>query len=335
MDTNKTIWDIHSNNDTLFLTKGVIGLGWSAMGNLEDIEPTRDAFKKRYDAAFPNSKPMSIAVSTGMVYRFFHDMKEGDYVVYPSKSDRMINIGVVTGAYFYDPEYAGTHFDYAHQRKVKWLKHLPRTAFSQGALYEFAAARSLFTIKNYADEVMAALDPGYKPSADIDDDSEDVTIGATADEIQQATVDFILKTLSRDLKGYRLEDFVADLLNAMGYRTTVSKQGGDRGIDIVAYKDELPPRILVQVKSKDGSVSESAIQSLKGAMREGDYGLFVTLSSYSKNAQDYLNSAPIIRGIDGPALADLVLKYYDKMSEKYQRLLPLKMVYIPVSLEEE
>lgn len=50
--------------------------------------------------------------------------------------------------------------------------------------------------------------------------------------------------------------------------------GGDSGIDITAYKDELPPRILVQVKSQDGDIKETTIQSLKGAMREGDYGLF-------------------------------------------------------------
>ena len=37
----------------------------------------------------------------------------------------------------------------------------------------------------------------------------------------------------------------------MGYRTTVSAHGGDSGIDIIAYKDELPPRIAVQVKSQD------------------------------------------------------------------------------------
>lgn len=49
----------------------------------------------------------------------------------------------------------------------------------------------------------------------------------------------------RNLKGYALESFVADLLNAMGYRTELSPQEGDSGIDVTAYKDELPPRILV------------------------------------------------------------------------------------------
>ena len=148
------------------------------------------------------------------------------------------------------------------------------------------------------------------------------------------TADFILKELSRQLKGYDLESFVADLLRAMGYRTKVSPQGGDSGIDITAYKDELPPRILVQVKSQNGDINETTIQSLKGAMREGDYGLFVTLSNYTKNAQKYLESTPIIRGINGTELVDLILKYYEDLSEKYRKMIPLKKVYIPVPKEE-
>ena len=55
-----------------------------------------------------------------------------------------------------------------------------------------------------------------------------------------------------------------------------------------AYKDELPPRILVQVKNQDGDIRETTIQSLKGAMREGDYGLSISLSGYTKNARKYL-----------------------------------------------
>ena len=317
----KTIWGIHSYDDNLFLKKSTLGLGWANIGDLSTIEPTREAFKVRYAEAFPEDKPAAIPGSAGMLFRFLYEMKEGDYVVFPSKSNRMINIGVVDGPYVYNPSYANEPHGYVQQRKVKWLKHLPRTAFSQGALYEFGAAQSLFTVKNYADEVMAALEPGFKALASLSIEVDDETIGATADEIKQSTIDFILKTLSRDLKGYSLEGFVADLLQAMGYRTTVSKKGGDSGIDIVAYKDELPPRILVQVKSKDGNVSETTIQSLKGAMREGDYGLFVTLSSYTKNAQKYLDSTPIIRGIDGTALAELFAEMYHQSVDRLNALL--------------
>ena len=208
---------------------------------------------------------------------------------------------------------------------------MPRLAFSQGALYEIGSAMSFFSVKNYADEFLSALDKNFVNNYPTD--SEDESVGATADDIIENTKDFILKELSRQLKGYDLENFVADLLRTMGYRTIVSPQGGDSGIDITAYKDELPPRILVQVKSQNMDIKEATIQSLKGAMREGDYGLFVTLSNYTKNAQKYLNSAPIIRGINGTELVELILKYYDNLSEKYKKMIPLKQVYIPVPKE--
>lgn len=324
----KRVWGIHTQDDHLFLHGNVVAIGWKEMGDLRTINADRDSFKIKYTETYPDAKKGSIPTSSGMLFRFIHEMQIGDYIVFPSKTDRMINIGTVDGDY----EYVETAHEYVQQRKVKWVKHIPRTLFTQGALHELGSAMSLFMLKNYAEEFLEALEKDFKKnvtSGTIDD-----TVGATADEIIESTRDFVLKELSRQLKGYDLEKFVADLLNAMGYRTTVSPQGGDSGIDITAYKDELPPRILVQVKSGDGNIKESTIQSLKGAMREGDYGLFITLSDYTKNAKKYLEGVPIIKGINGTELVDLILKYYDHLSDKYKRMIPLKMVYIPVSLEE-
>lgn len=324
----KRVWGIHTKDDNLFLKENVIALGWQQIGDLSLIAPDREAFKEKYIAAYPDAKKGSIPTGVGMLFRFCHEVQIGDYIIYPSKIDRMINIGEVTGDYKYVPDAS----EYVQQRSVKWLKHLPRMSFSQGALYEIGSAMSFFMVKNYADEFLAALDKGF--AKNLSEGEEDDTVGATADDIIESTKDFILKELSRQLKGYDLEQFVADLLQAMGYRTTVSPHGGDSGIDITAYKDELPPRILVQVKSQDSDIKETTIQSLKGAMREGDYGLFVTLSNYTKKAQKYLDNTPIIRGINGTELVDLILKYYDDLSEKYRRMIPLKMVYIPVPKEE-
>lgn len=325
MSEELKVWGIHTLDDNLFLKENVMAIGWGEIGDLNEIVPDREAFKKKYSEVYPNEKKMKIATSAGMLYRFAHEVQIGDYIVFPSKINREINIGTVESGYIYNPD-AKT---YVQQRKVKWLKHFPRTAFSQGALYEIGSAMSFFSVKNYADEFLTALDKDFKGSISADS-TDDETVAATADEIIENTRDYILKELSRNLKGYALEEFVADLLTAMGYRTTISLHGGDSGIDITAYKDELPPRILVQVKSQDGDIKETTIQSLKGTMREGDYGLFVTLSNYTKNAQKYLDNTPIIRGINGKELVDLILKYYDKLSEKYRKMIPLKMVYIPV-----
>ncbi len=324
----KRVWGIHTMSDALFLNDNIIAIGWREMGDLKLIEGSRDAFKERYNATYPDSKKGAVANGAGMLYRFTYEVQIGDHVVFPSKIDRQINIGIIESEYKYNPRAA----EYVQQRAVKWLKHLPRTAFSQGALYEVGSAMSFFAVKNYADEYLGALDKSFKKA--VISSEEDESVGATADEIVESTKDFILKELSKNLKGYALEEFIADLLSAMGYHTSLSSQGGDSGIDITAYKDELPPRILVQVKSQDGDIKETTIQSLKGAMHEGDYGLFVTLSAYTKNAQKYLENTPIIKGINGTDLVELILKYYDKLDDKYRKMIPLKMVYIPVSRED-
>ncbi len=240
MAETKVVWGIHTKQENLFLPKNIIGIGWEEMGDIKSAGDSRDDIKKKYAEVYPDATTGSIATCVGMLYRFVYEVQVGDYVVYPSKANRKINIGIVEGDYYHETD----ENLYSNRRKVKWLKSFPRTDFSQGALYEVGSALTFFQVKNYADEYLAALE-GKKAALDT---SIDETIGATADEIQEITKDFILKELSKRLKGYDFESFVANLLNAMGYRTKVSKQGGDSGIDIVAYKDEFPPRICVQEK---------------------------------------------------------------------------------------
>ena len=261
----KRVWGIHTLNDNLFLSKNLIAIGWREFGDLTKVDGTREAFKAHYIEAYPDAKKGQIGTAAGMLYRFLYEAQIGDYVVYPSKVDRKINIGTIESDYYYED----ADGEYVQRRKVKWLKHLPRTTFTQGALYEVGSAMSFFSVKNYADEFLATLDKNFKIKNN-DDEGDDETVGATAEDIIEATKDFILKELSKKLKGYDLELFIADLLNAMGYRTTVSPHGGDSGIDITAYKDELPPRILIQVKCGIGNVKEITIiqKTLESTWRE-------------------------------------------------------------------
>ena len=130
-EEEKKIWGIHTQDDNLFLKESVIAIGWHEMGDLLLIDNNRDAFKNKYIETYPDAKKGSIATVAGMLYRFCHEVQIGDYVVFPSKSNRQVNIGVVDGCYAYDE----SQLEYVQTRKVKWLKHFPRTVFSQGALY--------------------------------------------------------------------------------------------------------------------------------------------------------------------------------------------------------
>ena len=156
-DTEKiTVWGIHSKDDSILLNQNIIAIGWDGMGDLSQITGTRDAYKDKYVSAYPGAKKGAIATSVGMLYRFVCEVRPGDYVIFPSKIDRMINIGIVEGGYYHE---SGKF--YPNRRKVKWLKHLPRTAFSQGALYEVGSALTFFQVKNYADEFLQALDKNF------------------------------------------------------------------------------------------------------------------------------------------------------------------------------
>ena len=120
------VWGVHTYDDDLFLDDNVIAIGWEQLGDLSLIPADREAMKDAYAEAYPGTKKQGIATSVGMIYRFVYEVQIGDYVVFPSKSDKMINIGIVKGDYYYDD----TVDELPNKRKVKWLKHLPRTAFS-------------------------------------------------------------------------------------------------------------------------------------------------------------------------------------------------------------
>lgn len=324
---DKKFWGIHTTDDLLFLNNNLIAIGWHEMGDITDIQSDRELLKQKYPAVYPQDKPGAAPNACGQIFRFINEVQIGDYVVFPSKYNRKINIGEITG----DATYDLNGGNYPRRRTVKWLKkELPRTSFSQGALYEIGSAMTFFSVKNYADEFLAAMN-GKLSVNDTEDEAEEISL--QADSIIETTRDYVIKQLSTNLKGYPLEDLVADLLRAMGYKVTQSHKGGDRGIDIVIYKDELPPRIVVQVKSYDQDVPEKDVQALKGAMNNNDYGLFVTLTDYKDNAKKYLNEHTEIRGIDGRELVDLLLQYYDKLSDKFRAIIPLKSVYIPVVKE--
>ena len=201
MSDETRVWGIHTLDDNLFLKENVIAIGWNEIGDLSKIASNREAFKQKYIETFPDDKKMRIANSAGMLYRFVHEVQIGDYIIFPSKINREINIGIVESNYIYNSNAK----NYVQQRKVKWLKHFPRTAFSQGALYEIGSAMSFFSVKNYADEFLSSLEKNFKGVVSTDT-ADDETVAATAEEIIENTRDYILKELSRNLKGYDLEE---------------------------------------------------------------------------------------------------------------------------------
>jgi restriction system protein len=333
--TEKILWGIHAGRtgdaDSLFLKHNVIALGWVDMGDLSSLPDDRDAFKNRLMEVNPGLKERSYWIGAGQIFRFIHEAKNGDLVIYPSKMDRKIHIGEIIGQYRYQPNIEP---NYPQHRPVKWLKAFLRTKFSQGALYEIGSAMGFFQVKNYADEYLAALS-GQEPSPPP---KRDESVSYVVEEIEQNTRDFILKTLAQELKGHALAEFVAHLLGTMGYQTRLSPEGPDGGIDIIAHKDELgfePPIIKVQVKSTEGSTGDPLVSQLYGKVEKSEYGMVVTLGTFTNQANTFARNKSNLRLIDGDELVRLILKHYDQFDSNYKGLLPLQRVFVPAPLEVE
>ena len=127
---SQTIWGIHAGKTgdahSLFLKSNVVALGFTAMGDLSAIPANREDFKAAVAAAYPTKKPGAIPNIAGQLFRFVHEMAPGDLVAYPSKTDRQIHLGEITGGYRYTSEGES----YPNLRPVKWLKAVPRLKFS-------------------------------------------------------------------------------------------------------------------------------------------------------------------------------------------------------------
>ena len=327
------VWGIHAgatgDADVLFMQGKCVAIGWDELGDLSSLGKNRDALKKKLAEVYPDMKPGAIPVAAGQLFRFVNEMKAGDIIAYPSKANRRIYLGRLVGDYQYQTEgYPG----YPNRRAVEWIREVPRTDFSQGTLYEIGSAMSLFKVTNHADEFMRAIEGSAVPVAVMDDP----TVAHVAEDIEDTTRDFVLKTLAQGLKGHPFASFIAHLLGTMGYRTRVAPEGPDGGIDILAHRDELgfePPIVKVQVKSGEGSIGDPVVSALYGKVSAGEYGLMVTLGTYTTQAKNFARGKANLRLIDGSELVDLILEHYEQFDSWYKGLLPLKRVYVPERVE--
>lgn len=331
------MWGIHSDRPELdWMGNGFISIGWDDLGDLTVIGADKDAMKAAVKASYPNYKPGAIPVVAGTLLRFLSEMSPDDLVVYPHKPDSTLSFGRIKSPYYFDAQ-ALMH---KSRRDVEWIKTgVPRTEFSQSALYEIGSAVTLFRVKSHAAEFESFL--GGTPTVVAPEDnsaqSPELAVANAEDEpnasrIEEHTADFIIKTLLSEISTYEFEQFVAHLLECMGYLTQVTVASGDGGVDVIAHRDPLglePPIIKVQCKRSSAQFGGPEVQKLLGTLVPGrELGLFVSLGSYSKDAAHIERSRQDLRLITGRGLVALILKHYEQFSSKWKGVLPLRAVYV-------
>lgn len=340
MTAEPALWGLHMGKhvSTRPIDEGYVAIGWPRMGDLHQYAD-REAFKTALAIKYPEKKPGAIPIDAGTLYRFSRKIREGDLIVYPSKHDRMVNIGRITGPYHYVPDDPD---DYPNQRKVEWLTQLPRSDFNQATLSEIGSFITLFTIRTGRTEFLSKIGMQQQTSppliADAADEAEDEVLDDDsvvlnlAQRASEATTDFIIQRIKEQLDGYEFEALVAHLLECMGYIARLTPASGDGGVDIIAHRDKLglePPILKVQCKSTTGQIPRPDADQLLGTLGEGEYGLLVTLGSFSKPSLDLERNRPKLRLINGEEFIKLLLEHYSELAPRYRSFMPLRQIYVP------
>lgn len=164
-----------------------------------------------------------------------------------------------------------------------------------------------------------------------DADSNAKAVSVTFEEAEEQAWAEISQYL-RAMNPYDFQDLVADLLRAMSYHVTwVSPPGKDGGVDILAWPDALgtrPPRIKVQVKRQQQSVSVEGLRSFMAMLGDDDVGLFVCTGGFTKDAETEARTQEKRRitliGLE--KLFDLWDEHYDRLTDRARRRLPLRSI---------
>lgn len=333
----------HGEYEQKFIQDARVYVTWDDLNvNLAKLKQ-RGELTAAMTERYPDAKPKAIQNWVSQVWPFAHEMKKGDLVVLPLKSQPAIQIGEIAGDYHSEPDGPNPFY---HWRPVKWIAEaVPRANFGKDLLYTFGAFLTICRVqRNNAEQRISAMRANeWKP------ESIAAVTKATAPATDEAAEDTDLEELARDqiaqliasrFKGHGLTRLVEAILKAQGYTTYRSPEGADGGADILAGSGPLgfgSPRLCVEVKSESGPIDRPTVDKLLGAVSKfgADEGLFVSWSGFRSNVQKELSASFFrVRLWTQKELLEQLFAYYDHMDEDLKAELPLKRIWTVAAQEE-
>jgi restriction system protein len=326
------MWMVRGEGGSLydaFRERGVAAVGWNQLAAHAKPGVGRKQLIALYQSAEPQAKQGTAVSGASQVWRFVNDIQDGDWIVTYSPANRLYSIGKVTGPAEHHPEWAEQGLPLA--RKVQWqAQELPRDSLGISTKNSLGSTLTLFEVSpSAATEVLAALKG--KPVPMVEEDVEEVIANPLADIEERAREQ--IKDLIINLDWKEMQELVAGILRAMGYKTQVSPDGSDRGKDIVASPDGFGfehPRIVVEVKHRKGQMGSQEIRSFLGGRHKDDRGLYVSTGGFTKDAQYEADRASIplaMWTLDHVVRA--LIEHYDATDAETKRIVPLKRLYWP------
>lgn len=311
--------------------KGYVGIGFHEdIGDLTNY-PSREDLLKKYAEINPNKPWQKYINAVTALYKFYKDLIVGDTVITYDNEKREYLIGSIKGEY----EYLKSD-TFRHLRKVEWTERASRDDLSISARNTLGASLTLFKVSEEIVDEMNRIVRKDKNKL-VDDKEHKIEID---ESIEQSKNDIINQAheLIKDkillLDDVELEELVAAVLRAMGFKTKVSERGPDRGIDIIASHDGLgfiEPRIKVEVKHRSKvQIGAPLVRSFIANLRQGDKGLYVSTGGFTKEAKYEAERSPhTVTLVNLDELSELIVSHYESFDNEGKILINLVKVYWP------
>lgn len=311
-----------------FKEQSLVAIGWREIGPLTDLR-SRETITGLVQQQWPEWRPQAIAMAAGQLHRFRNEMEIGDTVVTYSPTRRVYLVGEIVGDYRRDP---AVDPEDPNVRPVEWKGEVSRDLLSVRSRNSLGAISTLFLLPpEVAQDIERAM-ASHEPAREDLDEQVAAAEEDVFKNIQSKAVEFTKDRVSA-LDWSEMQDLVAGLLRALGYKTRISPAGPDRGKDIVASPDGFgfeAPRIVVEVKHRQGAIGSQDIRSFLGGRHPQDKGLYVSTGGFTKDAHYEAERANIpvaLMTIDD--LVDTLIEHYDGLDLDIQQLVPLKRIYWP------
>lgn len=314
-----------------FISHKMIAIGWNKVGDLSNVT-SLEQIKKIMRQEYPSAKAGWVNICAGQIYRFRKEIKKGEWVLTYNPSERIYRLGTVDSEYIYDDHHPDQE-DNHHIRKVVWKNKIERDQLSTSTKNTLGSISTIFKVAPEASRELFQKVASPSPSKE-DDDVEEQELDNIKEDIEDKAREFVKDKIA-NIDWEEMQELVAGILRAMGYKTMVSPRGPDRGKDIIASPDGLgleDPKIIVEVKHrKNSSMGSPEVRSLLGGLRQNEKALFVSSGGFTKEAKYEAERAnnPLTL-IDLDLLVRLIFQYYDDFDAETKALLPLKKIYWPV-----
>ena len=224
------------------------------------------------------------------------------------------------------------------------------TAAGKSALGGKPARIDIKFLSKYPEFSRSKVDHGLDapiaaPNQSMIDGSPDEAIDAIFRTIRQKLVSELIDQIQKCSPTF-FEQLVVELLVKMGYGGDIQDAGsrigksGDGGIDGTIKEDRLGLDVIyIQAKRWKETIGRPLIQSFVGALHgKGSKGVFITTSSFSKDAEEYAKTLSNIKLvlIDGERLAELMIDLNIGVSPKSpKQIYEIKKVDYDYFSEEE